>query len=83
MEWQNSIEIFLRRFAEYQDLEGAFARRATIERAKGILMERHSIDELVAFELIRDHARKRRQKLVVIAEAIVDGHLLLPAKNSN
>ena len=35
LEWQNSIEIVLRRFAEYQDLEGAFARRATIERAKG------------------------------------------------
>ncbi|MGZ4408644.1 MAG: hypothetical protein ACXVY6_07620 [Gaiellaceae bacterium] len=29
-----SIEIVLRRFAEYQDLEGAFARRVTIERAK-------------------------------------------------
>jgi response regulator NasT len=32
-EWQNSIEIVLRRFAEYQELENAFARRATIERA--------------------------------------------------
>ena len=79
-EWQNSIEIVLRRFAEYQDLEGAFARRATIERAKGILMERHSVDALGAFELLRDHARKRRQKLVDIADAVVDGHLLLPGK---
>ncbi len=83
MEWQNSIEIVLRRFAEYQELEGAFARRATIERAKGILMERHSIDELGAFELLRDHSRKRRQKLVAIAEAIVDGHLLLPGKSGS
>ena len=83
LEWQNSIEIVLRRFAEYQDLEGAFARRATIERAKGILMERHSIDELGAFELLRDHARKRRQKLVEIAQAIVDGHRLLPGKSAN
>jgi AmiR/NasT family two-component response regulator len=82
LEWQNSIEIVLRRFAEYQDLEGAFVRRATIERAKGILMERHSIDELGAFELLRDHARKRRQKLVEIAQAIVDGHLLLPGKSA-
>ena len=41
-EWQNSIEIVLRRFAEYRDLEGAFKRRAITERAKGILMERHA-----------------------------------------
>jgi AmiR/NasT family two-component response regulator len=33
-DWQGSIDIVLRRFAEYHDLEGAFGRRATIERAK-------------------------------------------------
>ena len=49
-DWQSSIDIVLRRFAEYHDLEGAFGRRATIERAKGILMERHSIDEGGAFD---------------------------------
>jgi hypothetical protein len=32
----------LRRFSEYHDLEGAFGRRSVTERAKGILMERHS-----------------------------------------
>ena len=55
--WQNMIEIVLRRFAEYQSLEGAFGRRAVIERAKGILMERHKIREDAAFSLIRDEAR--------------------------
>ena len=44
-EWQSSIDIVLRRFAEYHDLEGAFGRRALVERAKGILMERHSIND--------------------------------------
>ncbi len=44
-DWQSSIDIVLRRFAEYHDLEGAFGRRAITERAKGILMERHSVDE--------------------------------------
>jgi hypothetical protein len=39
-EWQSAIDIVLRRFAEYHDLEGAFGRRAVTERAKGILMER-------------------------------------------
>src|SRR5512132_3637330 len=38
-EWQSSIDIVLRRFAEYHDLEGAFGRRALTERAKGILLE--------------------------------------------
>ena len=44
-DWQSSIDIVLRRFAEYHDLEGAFGRRALTERAKGILMERHAIDD--------------------------------------
>ncbi len=75
---QDSIEIVLRRFAEFQNLEGAFGRRATIERAKGILMERHAIDEQVAFEMLRTHARSGNRKLVDIASAVVDGHRLLP-----
>jgi AmiR/NasT family two-component response regulator len=77
-EWQNSIDIVLRRFAEYQDLEGAFGRRAVTERAKGILMERHSIDEQRAFTMLRDHARATNRKLLDVASAVVDGHRLLP-----
>jgi AmiR/NasT family two-component response regulator len=46
-------DIVLRRFAEYHDLQGAFGRRALTERAKGILMERHSISEENAFELLQ------------------------------
>jgi AmiR/NasT family two-component response regulator len=48
-DWQSAIDIVLRRFTEYHDLEGAFGRRAVIERAKGILMERHSVDDFDAF----------------------------------
>jgi AmiR/NasT family two-component response regulator len=33
-DWQSAIDITLRRFAEYHELEGAFARRALTERAK-------------------------------------------------
>jgi AmiR/NasT family two-component response regulator len=77
-EWQSSIDIVLRRFSEYHDLEGAFGRRAITERAKGILMERHSIDEPAAFELLREHARSMNRKLVDVASAVVDGHRLLP-----
>jgi AmiR/NasT family two-component response regulator len=77
-EWQSSIDIVLRRFAEFQDLEGAFGRRAVTERAKGILMERHSLDESAAFEMLRDHSRATNRKLPDIAAAVVDGHALLP-----
>jgi AmiR/NasT family two-component response regulator len=54
-DWLSSIDIVLRRFTEYHDLEGAFGHRALTERAKGILMERHSVDEPAAFEMLRDH----------------------------
>jgi len=77
-EWQSSIDIVLRRFTEYHDLEGAFGRRAVTERAKGILMERHSVDERAAFEMLREHSRTSNRKLLDIAAAVVDGHALLP-----
>lgn len=77
-DWQGSIDIVLRRFAEYHDLRGAFGRRALIERAKGILMERHSIDEDAAFEKLRERSRSDNRKLIDLAAAVVDGHRLLP-----
>ena len=77
-DWQSSIDIVLRRFAEYHDLESAFGRRAITERAKGILMERHSIDEPAAFELLREHARSTNRKLVDVSAAVVESRALLP-----
>jgi AmiR/NasT family two-component response regulator len=74
-EWQNSIEIVLRRFAEFHDLEGAFKRRTITERAKGILMERHGVDEEGAFQMLRDHARSTHSVLVDTAQSIIDGTL--------
>lgn len=74
---QSAIDITLQRFAEYHSLQGAFGRRATIEQAKGILMERHAIDAGRAFEMLRDHSQHNGYKLVDVAQAIVDSHLLL------
>jgi AmiR/NasT family two-component response regulator len=79
-DWQSSIDIVLRRFAEYHDLEGAFGRRAVTERAKGILMERHSVTEDNAFDMLREHSRTSNRKLIDIASAVVDGHALLPTE---
>jgi response regulator NasT len=76
-ELQSAIEITLQRFAEYQTLRGAFGRRATIEQAKGILMARHAIDADKAFEMLRGHSQHNGRKLVDVAEAVVESHLLL------
>ena len=76
-ELQSSIDITLQRFAEYHSLQGAFGRRATIEQAKGILMATHSIDADRAFEMLREHSQHNGHKLVEIAQAVVDSHLLL------
>lgn len=75
---QSSIDIVLRRFSEYHDLEGAFGRRAVTERAKGILMERHGVDEQRAFNMLREEARRTRRKVVDVADAVLASHLLLP-----
>jgi response regulator NasT len=74
---ESALGIVLRRFAEYHNLEGAFARRAVTERAKGILMERHGIDEAAAFERLRDQARRSGRRLVDVAQGVCDSHLLL------
>jgi len=72
-EWQNSIEIVLRRFADFRDLEGAFKRRALTERAKGILMERHSVDDERAFQMLRARARRTQTRPVEAAQSVIDG----------
>jgi AmiR/NasT family two-component response regulator len=76
-ELQSAIDITLQRFTEYQNLQGAFGRRAVIEQAKGILMARNGIGADKAFGILRDHSQHNGQKLADVAAAIVDSHLLL------
>jgi AmiR/NasT family two-component response regulator len=84
---QGAIEVALRRYEEtsrlqvkVDQLESALERRALIERAKGILMERHSLDERRAFELMRDHARAQSRRVVDVARTVTEGHALLPKR---
>jgi response regulator NasT len=76
-ELQSAIDVTLQRFTQYNNLQGAFGRRAVIEQAKGILMARHSIDADKAFAMLRDHSQHNGNKLVDVATAVVDSHLLL------
>jgi AmiR/NasT family two-component response regulator len=85
---QGAIEVALRRYEEasrletkVEQLESALERRAMIERAKGILMERHGIDERTAFELMRDHARAQNRRVVDVAVTVSEGHALLPKRS--
>jgi AmiR/NasT family two-component response regulator len=81
---QSAIEVAMRRWREQHELteqverlEGALQRRALIERAKGILMERHSLGDRAAFELLREHARSNNRTVVDVAAAVTEGHALL------
>ena len=82
-DWQSIIDIALRRSLEYNELKNAFGRRAITERAKGILMERHAINEAAAFEVLRDEARAANRRLVDVATAVVNGYRLLPKHPAN
>jgi AmiR/NasT family two-component response regulator len=81
---QSAIEIALRRHAEtarlseqVDRLETALERRAVIERAKGMLMERHGLTDREAFDRLRSHARSNNRTVVDVAGAVSDGHALL------
>ena len=84
---QGAIEVAMRRYREasrllekVDQLEGALERRGVIERAKGILMERHGVGDRQAFELLRDQSRATGRRVVEIAQAVLDGHALLPKR---
>jgi response regulator NasT len=76
-DWQSAFFLALARSGEYRDLQDAFSRRAVVERAKGILMARHEIDQQQAFELLRDHARRHSRRVVDVAESVIESHRLL------
>src|SRR3954471_19944863 len=84
---QAAIEVALRRHRAEErltekvaQLESALERRAVIERAKGILMERHSVGDRDAFEQLRDNARSSQRRVVDVAQSVLDGHALLPRR---
>ncbi len=70
-ELQGGIDVALQRYREYRKLLSAFERRARIERAKGILMERHAVGEQEAFERIRREARSSRRRLIEVVDELL------------
>ena len=87
---QSTLEVALRRHRETNELsdrvdqlQTALDRRGVIERAKGILMERHQVGEREAFDLLRDQARNTGRRVVDLAAAVSEGHALLPKSSSD
>jgi response regulator NasT len=70
-ELQGGIDIAIHRYHQFRDLLGAFDRRARIERAKGILIERHGIDEQAAFERLRSQARNERRPIMGVVDDLL------------
>lgn len=57
---------------EVEDLKLALEHRKIIERAKGVLMAMHGLDETEAFIKLRTSAQNDRLKLVDAAQSILD-----------
>jgi hypothetical protein len=53
-------------------LEHALTARVRVEQSIGVLAERHRLSPRQAFDLLRRAARSRGQKVIEIAEAVVD-----------
>lgn len=77
---QAALEVAVRRHQERAELatqvdqlEFALERRALIERAKGVLMEREGLGEREAFERLRAEARDRSITVVARAAEVVEG----------
>ena len=70
-ELEGGIDIALQRYQQWRNLLAAFDRRARIERAKGVLMERHGLGEQEAFERMRSQARSARRPLMEVVEEVL------------
>jgi AmiR/NasT family two-component response regulator len=75
----SAVGLALEQVVELQKLRATYGRLRLLERAKGILMERHRVSERTAYELLHRQARNSNLRLSEVAQAVVESHLLLPA----
>ncbi len=84
-----AIEVAVGRFAELRaleqevhSLEDQLTTRRIVERAKGLLMDRHGLAESDAFSFIQQTAMRQRAKMRTVAEQVLDGTLVPPRPES-
>jgi response regulator NasT len=80
------IDVAVARFEDFQRLREELAEanlklaeRKLVERAKGLLMKRRSLDEQAAYELLRKFAMDRKLRLGEVAQQLIDAADLLGA----
>ena len=62
---------------EVLDLREELKTRKLIEKAKGILMDRHKISEEEAIKRLQRESRRQRKKIKEIAKAVISSELIL------
>ena len=76
---RTSLSLAMRRFKEFEvlrkenvDLKQALEERKIIEKAKGILMKRTSLDENASFQRLQKLARDKGISMITVAQSILD-----------
>ena len=59
------------------DLTEEMAARKLIDKAKGMLMDRHNISEKEAMRRLQKESRRQRKKIKEIAKDLISSELLL------
>ncbi len=77
-----AVEVALGRFkemraleAEVRGLEDQLETRRDVDRAKGILMDKHGMAEAEAFRFVQKTAMDSRRSLADVAQSVIDGAL--------
>jgi response regulator NasT len=77
-----AVEVALGRFSEMKaladensSLADQLATRKLVDRAKGILMDKHGLSEADAFRFIQKSAMDSRRSLADVAQSVIDGDL--------
>jgi AmiR/NasT family two-component response regulator len=77
-----AIELAIGRFqeltalaSEVKGLEEQLATRKVVDRAKGVLMDRHGLSEGDAFSFIQKRAMSERTKMRAVADRVISGEL--------
>ncbi len=69
-----NFQEWLRLEREAANLKEALETRKLVERAKGILMDRHGLSEAEAFRRIQKMSMDNRRPMKEVAEAIILAH---------
>lgn len=81
---QSILDVAIARFNEYQALKDELNRTKTtlqerkmIEQAKGVLMQTRSCTEAEAYKLLRSTAMENNQRMITVAEQLINAQRLL------